>query len=144
MKPPTWVPGARPLASYRRHGSTTTVSLVGTLPDGFPSPCWPNPVSDLPLLVAGALGIALVSLTDTISTASAFGARTGQEVDGNKEMIGIGAAKLERYELIGPLNPDHFFPTLDAAVEAYREQSGADWTPPISPLSHEAVPSGQT
>jgi MFS superfamily sulfate permease-like transporter len=25
--------------------------------------------------------------------------------------------KLERYELIGPLNPDHFFPTLDAALE---------------------------
>jgi len=53
-------------------------------------------------------------------------------------------AKLERYELIGPLEPSHFFPTLDAAVEAYREQSGADWTPPISPLSHEAVPGGQT
>jgi MFS superfamily sulfate permease-like transporter len=45
-------------------------------------------------LVAGALGIALVALTDTISTASAFAARTGQEVDGNGEMIGIGAANV--------------------------------------------------
>ncbi len=54
----------------------------------------PNPVSDLPLLVAGALGIVLVALTDTISTASAFAARTGQEVDGNGEMIGIGAANV--------------------------------------------------
>ena len=54
----------------------------------------PNPVSDLPLLVAGALGIALVALTDTISTASSFAARTGQEVDGNGEMIGIGAANV--------------------------------------------------
>jgi MFS superfamily sulfate permease-like transporter len=53
-------------------------------------------------------------------------------------------AKLERYELIGPLDPTHFFPTLDAAVEAYREHTGAEWTAPISPLSHEAVPSGQT
>src|SRR6185312_9760005 len=44
--------------------------------------------------VAGALGIALVALTDTISTASAFAARTGQEVDGNGEMIGIGAANV--------------------------------------------------
>ena len=42
----------------------------------------------------GALGIALVSLADTISTASAFAARTGQEVRGNGEMIGIGAANL--------------------------------------------------
>ena len=44
--------------------------------------------------LGGALGIALVSLTDTISTSSAFAARTGQEVDGNGEMIGIGAANL--------------------------------------------------
>ena len=60
------------------------VSLVGTLPKGFPPLTWPHPVSDLPLLVAGAIGIALVALTDTISTASAFAARTGQEIDGNR------------------------------------------------------------
>ena len=36
----------------------------------------------------------VVSLADTISTASAFAARTGQEVHGNQEMIGIGAANL--------------------------------------------------
>ncbi len=70
------------------------VSLVGTLPKGLPPLTIPHPVSDLPLLVAGALGIALVALTDTISTASAFAARTGQELDGNGEMIGIGAANV--------------------------------------------------
>jgi high affinity sulfate transporter 1 len=70
------------------------VSLVGTLPKGFPPLTVPNPVSDLPLLVAGALGIVLVALADTISTASAFAARTGQDVDGNGEMIGIGAANV--------------------------------------------------
>jgi MFS superfamily sulfate permease-like transporter len=70
------------------------VSLVGALPKGFPPLTVPSPVSDLPLLVAGALGIALVALTDTISTASAFAARTGQEIDGNGEMIGIGAANV--------------------------------------------------
>src|SRR5271167_3641260 len=70
------------------------VSLVGTLPKGFPPLTVPSPVSDLPLLVAGALGIALVALTDTISTASSFAARTGQEVDGSGEMIGIGAANV--------------------------------------------------
>jgi high affinity sulfate transporter 1 len=70
------------------------VSLVGTLPKGFPPLTLPNPVSDLPLLIAGALGISLVALTDTISTASAFAARTGQEVNGNGEMIGIGAANV--------------------------------------------------
>ena len=70
------------------------VSLVGALPKGFPPLTWPHPVSDLPLLVAGAIGIALVALTDTISTASSFAARTGQEIDGNQEMIGIGAANV--------------------------------------------------
>jgi MFS superfamily sulfate permease-like transporter len=39
-------------------------------------------------------------------------------------------AKLERYELIGPLNPDHFFPTLDAAVDAFRRRTGASWQTP--------------
>jgi high affinity sulfate transporter 1 len=70
------------------------VSLVGTLPSGFPPLAWPHPVSDFGLLVAGALGISLVALADTISTASAFAARTGQEIDGNGEMIGIGAANV--------------------------------------------------
>jgi high affinity sulfate transporter 1 len=70
------------------------VSLVGRLAQGFPPLTVPNPISDLPLLIAGAFGIALVALTDTISTASAFAARTGQEVNGNGEMIGIGAANV--------------------------------------------------
>jgi high affinity sulfate transporter 1 len=70
------------------------VSLVGTLPEGFPPLTVPNPVSDLPLLLAGALGIVLVALADTISTASAFAARTGQEINGNGEMIGIGTANV--------------------------------------------------
>ncbi|HYZ28153.1 MAG TPA: SulP family inorganic anion transporter, partial [Thermoleophilaceae bacterium] len=70
------------------------VKLVGTLPSGFPPLTFPSPVSDLPLLVAGSLGIALVALTDTISTASAFAARSGREIDGNGEMLGIGAANV--------------------------------------------------
>jgi len=71
------------------------VSLVGVLPKGFPPLTIPHVrAADLAPLFAGALGIALVSLADTISTASAFAARTGQEIDGNGEMIGIGAANL--------------------------------------------------
>ncbi len=74
-----------------KHG----VSLVGVLPKGFPPLTIPSiRLADLGPLFAGALGIAVVSLADTISTASAFAARTGQEVHGNQEMIGIGAANL--------------------------------------------------
>jgi high affinity sulfate transporter 1 len=71
------------------------VSLVGELPQGFPPLTVPSvQLADLGLLVAGALGITLVALTDTISTSAAFAARTGQEVDADQEMIGIGAANL--------------------------------------------------
>ncbi|MFN8017932.1 MAG: sulfate permease [Acidimicrobiales bacterium] len=71
------------------------VKLVGTLPQGFPPLTIPHiTLADLPLLVTGALGITLVALTDTISTSAAFAERTGQEVDANQEMIGIGTANL--------------------------------------------------
>ena len=46
-------------------------------------------------------------------------------------------AKLERYEMIGPLDPAHFFRTLDEAVEAFREQTGADWSSPAEPVGME-------
>ena len=79
------------LLSLEDHG----VSLVGTLPQGFPPLTWPDvSLSDLPLLIGGAAGIALVALADTIATASAFAERTGGELDGNQEMIGIGAANI--------------------------------------------------
>ncbi|MFK0012703.1 SulP family inorganic anion transporter [Streptomyces sp. NPDC091027] len=71
------------------------VGLVGVLPDGLPPFTVPEVrLADLAPLLAGALGIALVSLADTISNASAFAARTGQEVRGNQEMAGVGAANL--------------------------------------------------
>jgi high affinity sulfate transporter 1 len=77
--------------SLSSHG----VDLVGVLPKGFPPLTIPHVhASDFGPLFAGALGIAVVSLADTISTASAFAARAGQEVHGNQEMVGIGAANL--------------------------------------------------
>jgi high affinity sulfate transporter 1 len=77
------------------HLSEHGVSLVGPLPRGFPPFTLPHVrVSDLGTLLAAAVGIGLVSLTDTISTASSFAARAGEEVDGSKEMIGIGAANI--------------------------------------------------
>jgi len=97
------------------------VSLVGTLPKGFPPLTVPSveSASDLPLLIAGALGISLVALTDTISTASAFAARTGQEVDGNGEMIGIGAANVAASFFQG------FAVSTSGSRTAVAEQAGA-------------------
>ncbi len=71
------------------------VKLVGTLPQGFPPLTVPRiGLSDLTVLLGGALGIAVVTLADTIATASVFAERTGQELNGSQEMIGIGAANI--------------------------------------------------
>ena len=71
------------------------MDVVGTLPQGFPPLTLPRVhLSDLALLVGGAAGIALVSLADTIATASAFAERSGDELDASGEMIGIGTANL--------------------------------------------------
>src|SRR4249919_1002406 len=71
------------------------VALVGALPSGLPPFTIPTvPLGDLALLFAGALGISLVSLTDTISTASVFADKTGAAIDGNREMVGVGAATI--------------------------------------------------
>ncbi|HEY5247476.1 MAG TPA: sulfate permease [Dermatophilaceae bacterium] len=96
------------------------VKLVGTLPQGFPPFTIPTVrVSDLGPVVAGAIGIALVSLADTISTASSFAARSGEDVHGNQEMIGIGAANLAAGFFQG-------FPvSTSASRTAVAERSGA-------------------
>jgi high affinity sulfate transporter 1 len=96
------------------------VSLVGVLPRGFPPLTIPRVrLADLGPLAAGAAGIALVSLADTISTASVFAARTGQEIHGNEEMTGIGAANLAAGLFQG-------FPvSTSASRTAVAERSGA-------------------
>jgi high affinity sulfate transporter 1 len=107
--------GASAALNLGDHG----VSLVGELPSGFPPLELPNPHGELPALLAGALGIALVSLTDTISTASVFAARHDQEVNGNGEMIGIGAAN------IGASFFQGFPVSTSGSRTAVAEQSGA-------------------
>ncbi len=71
------------------------VDTIGVLPQGFPPFTVPRVGwSDVPPLLVGALAISVVALADTMSTASAFAARRGEQVRGNQEMIGIGAANI--------------------------------------------------
>ena len=71
------------------------ISTVGTLPEGLPRPAvpWTDLGDVVPLLVA-AVGIMLVSLTDTIALSTSFNAKRGEEVKPNQEMIGIGSANI--------------------------------------------------
>ncbi|MBC7559208.1 MAG: SulP family inorganic anion transporter [Dermatophilaceae bacterium] len=71
------------------------VSRVGALPQGLPRPVLPwTQLSDLGPLLIAAVGITIVSLTDTIATSTSFAARLGEEVDPDQEMIGVGTANL--------------------------------------------------
>ena len=71
------------------------VDTIGVLPQGFPPFTLPLVMwSDIPALVIGAFAIAVVALADTMSTASAFAARRGEQVRGDQEMIGIGVANI--------------------------------------------------
>ncbi len=71
------------------------VDVIGVLPQGFPRPTFPAvALADLPMLGAAALGMTLLAVGDTISTSAGFAARRGYEVDGDQELVGIGAANL--------------------------------------------------
>jgi high affinity sulfate transporter 1 len=96
------------------------VATVGVLPRGVPRPSVPwTHVSDLAPLTVAAVGITLVSLADTIATSSSFGARRGEEVDANQEMIGLGAANFASGLLQG------FAVSTSASRTAVVEQAGA-------------------
>ena len=36
--------------------------------------------------------------------------------------------KIERYGLTRTIDPHHFFPTIESAIAAYRDKTGAQWT----------------
>ncbi|MGZ8274614.1 MAG: SulP family inorganic anion transporter [Burkholderiaceae bacterium] len=69
------------------------VSIVGEIPQGFPALTLP----DLQLvteLVPGALGIALMSFTETIAAGRAFAQPSDPGINANRELVATGAANL--------------------------------------------------
>lgn len=76
-------------------GATAGVDVVGVLPQGLPSLGIPSvDVSDLGPLLTGAAAIALVSMADTSILARTFGARRGERVDQDQELVALGAANV--------------------------------------------------
>jgi len=98
------------------HGVTT----VGALPQGLPRPSLPwTELGDVAPLLVAAVGITLVSLTDTVATSTSFAARRGDEVDPNQEMIGLGSANVAASLFQG------FAVSTSGSRTAVAEQSGA-------------------
>jgi high affinity sulfate transporter 1 len=72
-----------------------SVSVVGPLPQGLPPFSIPDiSLNDLGLLLAGAVGIALVSFADTSVLSRTFALRGGYQVDPNQELVALGAANI--------------------------------------------------
>jgi high affinity sulfate transporter 1 len=71
------------------------LSVVGPLPKGLPSFQVPSvSASHLQALLAGAIGIALVSFADTSVLSRTFAIRGGYRVDPNQELVALGAANV--------------------------------------------------
>ena len=67
------------------------------------------------------------------------------------ELKDLVRRKIERYGLTRTINPRHFFPTIESAITAFRDETGAQWTAdgqvsqpklPGAPLHERGVPPG--
>jgi len=71
------------------------LSVLGTLPQGLPSPRLPLVhVDDLVPLLMGGAAVALVSFADTSVLSRTYAARLRTPVDPNQEMVGLGIANV--------------------------------------------------
>jgi sulfate permease, SulP family len=78
------------------------VAVVGEIPAGLPQFGLPNLPTQLPSLLASALGIAIVGYSDNVLTARSFAARNRdyrsdrlrQRIDANQELLALGLANL--------------------------------------------------
>jgi high affinity sulfate transporter 1 len=69
------------------------VSTVGLIPHGFPSLTLPD-LALVEQLLPGALGIALMSFTETIAAGRAFAAPSDPPINSNRELVATGAANI--------------------------------------------------
>ena len=75
-------------------------------------------------------------ITDVDTTAADILVQLDQELNAQginlvfAEMKTPVRTKVDRYELTKTIDPEHFFPTVEDAVAAYRAQTGAQWTSP--------------
>ncbi len=71
------------------------IAVVGKIPEGFPAPDWPGiELGDLPSLLGAAVGIAVMTLSDTTALSRSFADLTDDEVDPNREIIALGVANV--------------------------------------------------
>ena len=83
--------GAVELFDLGAHG----VAIVGSIDPGLPSLALPDVSLDrFGALMAAALGVMLVGYAESLGTAKTYAQREQQDIDPNRELIGLGAANL--------------------------------------------------
>ncbi len=71
------------------------VSVVGSIPSGFPEPVFPSVgFDDVGTLLVAAAGMAFVTLADTTALSRSLAAERGERVDADQEIIALGAANV--------------------------------------------------
>jgi SulP family sulfate permease len=77
-------------------GYSTRGAVVGPLPQGLPSPYWPDwpGWEQFSTLIAPALVLALVSSLEMAASAKIENQREGRRWDANQDLVGQGAGKL--------------------------------------------------
>jgi high affinity sulfate transporter 1 len=74
---------------------TAGVTVLGPVPQGLPAFTIPLvDVADLMTILIGGVAVAIVSFADTSVLSRTYAAKTGQQVNPNQEMVGLGAANL--------------------------------------------------
>jgi high affinity sulfate transporter 1 len=69
------------------------VAVVGAVPSGFPVPSLPSTsLHDVGALALAAAGMSFVILADTVGLSRSLGARRGETVDANGELVAVGIA----------------------------------------------------
>ncbi len=81
------------MAAFMLNRAGAGVKLVGDIPAGLPSFQMPN-LSLLQALLPGALGIALMSFTESIAASRAFAEQGDPVVDANQELLALGVANV--------------------------------------------------
>jgi len=80
-------------ASYYLGLPSLGVSTVGLIPQGFPRVTLPD-LALVEQLLPGALGIALMSFTESIAAGRAFAVKGDPPIDANRELVATGAANI--------------------------------------------------
>lgn len=71
------------------------VAIVGTIATGLPPLGFPDlSLAHLTAIIRGALAIALLDYTESLGAAKAAALVTGEQIDPNQELIGLGVANL--------------------------------------------------